>query len=365
MKILIPIVAFERAGGMRVLSELASAWVDAGQDVDFLVDHRSAPPYFPTRANIRRFNARGRVDLPAHAGGFAASGNGLSVYGGMTRALGRIGRDYDVILANHSLSTIPVTLARTGAARPFYYVQAHEPEYYALEKGLRARVLEALSTLSYRLPLTQIANAPVYVGYADIRARDWIPPGIDGNVFRRRNHGPEAGPGRPWVIGTIGRREPAKGTIHALRAFEKLAQVDPDVRLRVAYGNLPEGWHHERAEIVVPRNDAELADYYRSIDVLLATATVQLGACHYPVIEAMACGTPVVTTGYLPADADNAWIVPVGDSDAIVEAIHRIRAESAPALAARMDRAVRATERFLWPRVAADMLRLFEASPAH
>jgi hypothetical protein len=29
-----------------------------------------------------------------------------------------------------------------------------------------------------------------------------------------------------------------------------------------------------------------------------------------------------------------------------------------------MDRAARATERFLWPRVAADMLRLFEAPPA-
>jgi len=38
--------------------------------------------------------------------------------------------------------------------------------------------------------------------------------------------------------------------------------------------------------VVVPGNDTELADYYRSVDILIAPGTVQHGAPHYPVMEA-------------------------------------------------------------------------------
>ena len=360
MKILIPIIAFEKAGGYRVLSELASAWTRDGAQVDFLVDSRAQDPYFPTSANVIRFNGVGEVGVPKDDAGFESSGNALPIMRGMWRALRRIGRSYDVILANHSLTPFPIALARTGKARLFYYVQAYEPEYYALTPGAKARVLRVFSWLSYKLPFTQIANAPIYVGHHTIRAKDWIPPGIDPSNFRRRTTAPGSSPDREWVIGTIGRLEASKGTIHALRGFEMLAARNSRVRLRVAFGNLPGGWSHERAETVVPRNDAELADYYRSIDVLLAPGTVQLGACHYPVIEAMASGTPVVTTGYLPADKSNAWIVPVADPEAIALAIERIMAEPASALAARLDLAAAATERFHWARVAGDMRRFFE-----
>jgi len=44
MRILIPIGGFGRAGGYRVLSELANHWIALGATVDFLVDHRSDPP---------------------------------------------------------------------------------------------------------------------------------------------------------------------------------------------------------------------------------------------------------------------------------------------------------------------------------
>lgn len=172
------------------------------------------------------------------------------------------------------------------------------------------------------------------------------------------------GSDRPCVIGVIGRREPSKGTRFALEAFEQLAAVNSQARLIVAFGNLPEGWAHERAQVVTPQNDAELADFYRSVDVLLAPGTVQLGACHYPVLEAMATGTPVVTTGYLPADRDNAWIVAVADSAAIASAIQSIIAMPTGELACKLDRAHQAVSGFYWEAVAEKFLRLIDAAVA-
>jgi glycosyltransferase involved in cell wall biosynthesis len=360
MKILIPINAFGKSGGYRVLSELGSHWTAAGHDVQFLADHRSSDPYFPTRAGILWYDADGEVRAERRgAQGFAATGNGMGMYRGMHRALRRVARQYDVVLANHSLTAFPVWAAVRERSRRFYYVQAWEPEYYALERTAKARLLYALSRLSYYLPLTQIANAPIYVGHKDIRATDWIPPGLDAGLYRRRSAPPHFD-GRPMVLGVIGRREPSKGTAYVLQAFEQLAAQDPHIRLSVAFGNLPQDWSHERAHVVVPRNDQELADFYRSVDILIAPGTVQLGACHYPVLESMSCGTPVITTGYLPADAESAWIVPVADAGAIADAVQAIRKTPAPELMQRLDLAHERTLPFHWDRVASRMAALFE-----
>jgi glycosyltransferase involved in cell wall biosynthesis len=353
MKILIPMIGFGSAGGYRVLSQLANYWQRAGHQVAFLVDYRTTAPYFPTVGKILRFGRDGSI-LDGDAGqgqeDFAAQGNAVSILLGMARALQRIGADYDVILANHSLTAFPVWLARTRAAKKFYYVQAYEPEYYGLEPGIKSRILKFLSTLSYRLPLRQVANAPIYIGYRQIRATVWVPPGIDAATFHERSARPLLAP--ETTIGVIGRHELTKGTRYVLEAFEQLAQSDPHIRLRVAFGNLPAGWHHERAEVVVPASDEELADFYRSIDIMIAPGTVQLGACHYPVLEAMATGTPVVTTGYLPADRTNAWIVPVKDSRAIADAVRSIQATPAPKIEERTERARADVAAFYWEAVA-------------
>lgn len=363
-RILIPIAGFGKAGGCRVLSELANHWIGSGKHVDFLVHQSFAEPYFPTQAGIMTFDNSGNFgNGDVGCGDLNKKPSPGAIHAGMFRALNKAGSKYDVIFANHSLTAFPVALARCGSARKYYYVQAYEPEYYHARKKLKSRVPEVLSMLSYSLPLQQVANAPIYVGYKQISAKTWVPPGIDLNGYHRRAANPIFAEGSTWTVGTIGRHEPEKGLKYVLEAFEKLALVDPSVRLKVAFGNLPEGWSHERAEIVVPKNDGELADYYRSVDVIVAAGTVQLGACHYPVIEAMACGTPVITTGYLPADSDNAWIVPVHDSDAIVGALLELRSLPPPDLALKLNEAEAAIEPFAWPRVSEEFLRIFESAP--
>ncbi|WP_332878335.1 glycosyltransferase family 4 protein [Massilia sp. S19_KUP03_FR1] len=359
MKILIPVATFERGGGFRVLAELASRWVDAGHSVDFLVDARSADPYFPTDANIIRFDKNGNtVDQGSAQKGFKKSGNGAEIFIGMFRAVRKSGAEYDVILANHSFTALPIALAGTGAAKKWYYVQAYEPEYYSFTPGWRGRVLQAYSALSYLLPLRQVANAPIYIGYRGIRADVWIPPGLDLDLFKRREIEPSFLEGKTIVIGTIGRHEKTKGTVDVLKAFEILAADNSFIRLRVAFGNLPEGWSHPQAEIVYPDGDTALAEYYREVDILVAAGTVQHGACHYPVLEAMASGTPVITTGYLPADSSNSWIVPVNNPEAIANAVRSIAAQTPVALKATLDAAESAIGPFGWTSVAADFLNL-------
>jgi glycosyltransferase involved in cell wall biosynthesis len=112
---------------------------------------------------------------------------------------------------------------------------------------------------------------------------------------------------------------------------------------------------------VVPRNDRELGEYYRSLDVLLALCTQQHGAHHYPVLEAMATGVPVVTTGYTPATRSNSWIVGAGHVEA-AQALGEVWCQEAEARA-RSDRARVAIKGYAWDVVAKRFLDLLRGAP--
>lgn len=350
MRILIPVLGFAKAGGYRVLSEFANQWIAMGHEVAFAAPATGVLPYFPTRAPVHWLGPHGEHINQPHGVGETGLGNMRALFGGVRR----LQNDYDVLLANHSLTTWPVALSGAAWSKCFYYIQAYEPEYYALE---RRRILWLLARLSYALPLTQLANAAIYQ-HALVRPVDIIPFGIDLATFHPKPlMAREAG--APIVIGCIGRNEPQKGTPYALEAFQRLHARDPRHRLRVAYGNLPEGWHHPAAEIVVPRNDAELAAYYRSIDVLVAAGTVQHGAPHYPALEALASGTALVTTGFQPATTDNAWLVPNKDSASIADTLAQIVAN--PFETARKSAlGIEAVTQFAWDKVADRALRHFQ-----
>lgn len=355
MKILIPIIGFGPTGGFRVLSRLATEWQRAGHDVTIVSPIGTAAPYHPTEAEICWAPLLGPLAEANADGGTVRRWQGvrniISVWNGTRRLAG----DHDIVLANHSLTALPVYLAGTAKRARFYYIQADEAEYY---RDLHAPVKQALARLSYALPFHQIVNAPVYFENPAFHTDVYVPPGVDLANYTPRHHRDFAD-GAQIFLGCIGRHEESKGTRYVLDAFTALHATDPRFRLRVAYGNLPPGWRHDAAEIIIPRNDAELADFYRSVDILVAPGTVQHGAPHYPVMEAMACGTPVVTTGYMPAAPDNCWLVANRDAVGIVEACRAIVADLA--YGERVARARNAMHAFDWPAVAEKMLKIFIA----
>jgi glycosyltransferase involved in cell wall biosynthesis len=359
MKILIPILGFGRAGGYRVLSQLATQWVRLDHSVDFLCPDSSDEPYFPTEAGVLWCDARGRLARDRSTGMEPGARAHLQA---LWLGLNAAGAGYDVILANQSLTAWPVWLARTGRARKTYYVQAYEPEYYLSRGAMRGLLPALLSALSYHLPLQRIVNASLYFRYRNLRARHAVPPGLDLSLFAPGAGLRDLRQAGEIVIGCIGRDEPAKGTIYALQAFEQLARRDPRYRLRVAY-KVPAGWQHTGCEVVVPRNDQELAAFYRGLDVIIAAGTVQHGAPHYPVLEGGASGASVVTTGYMGATSETAWLVRNRDPASIVTAVEQLVA-NADERARRQALFLREVQTLSWSAVAQRMLSLFASEKA-
>lgn len=366
MKIAIPIVFFSKPGGARVLSMLASEWVAAGHTVTFLCTAHSDVPYYPTSAEIVWLDddgfavASNRNDGLCELGGKKFVLNNLFA---LLKGINRYASDYDVVLANLNLTAWSVFFSRTKAKK-FYYVQAYEPEYYESRTDKRAVVLNYLARFTYWLPLHRIVNAPLYLSYKWLKAEYYVPPGIDFDAFYQKqptNTGPS---GRPVILGCIGRKEIEKGTRYVFEAFEILLRKGHNVELHVAFGNLPaEQTAHPKCKIIIPKNDKELGEYYRSLDIMIAPGLVQLGAPHYPVMEAMACGVPVVTTGYLPATNDNAWIVPVKDAPAIASAVIDILADTERAKT-KIAHGTEAIADYTWPAVSKKMAGIFEATKA-
>lgn len=374
MKIVIPLSSFGKAGGQRVLSNLASKWVEMGHNVILLVHYTSEPVYFPTKAKIVWIDNHGREMNHQHG----HKSTGLVKYFGffavlvaIFRGLENYANDADIVLANQSFTTpLPVWISRIGSKK-FYYIQGYEPEFiidinhpsFLINRKIFSNLfLWLLSSTSYFLNLHKIVNSPIYFNYKMLRADKYVPPGIDFSVFYPNDQAPSS----DWVdrtitIGCIGRKEVWKGTKHVLDAFNILKQQNFNIRLLVAYGNLPETRDIlSDCHIVVPRNDMELADFYRSLDIMIAPGSVQLGAAHYPVMEAIACGVPVITTGYLPAriEGENAWIVPIEDAESIAKAVKEIITDSA-LRKIRVMNATRDIQEFSWDIVSRKMIDLF------
>lgn len=320
MRIIIPVFGFAPTGGYRVLAKLADEWLMMGHDVCFISTEWSIEPYFSTNAKVIWVDTAG--DLVSKEKGKPIQGLSAlylvmkSLYLGIRKHAG----DADFIIANQNLTVWPVLFFRTSAKK-IYYIQAYEPEYYHT-KQIKSFVLKAMSYLSYYALTEKIVNSPIYLNYKNLRAYRVVAPGLDFKIFfpvsrsRSNNH---------WVIGCIGRKEKEKGTEYVVKAFEELTAAGLPIKLHVAYGNIPKFISQRYdCKVSIPQNDQQLGDFYRSLDIMIAPGTLQLGAPHYPVMEAMACGIPIITTGYLPADESNAWIVPIGNVQAIVDAVKSI-----------------------------------------
>lgn len=317
MKILIPVLGFGRAGGYRVLSQLANELIKLGHDVEFLCPDESDPPYYPTNARVSWVNEKG-LRLTENNESIKKTG-AFAIQTKLTRALKRIPKNsYDIIIANHSLTTLPVIIAGLKD-KTLYYVQAYEPEFYNLSGGVKNKILSYLSGLSYKMNLFTIVNGKTYLNYKKLRATKILYPGIDFNLFYPGNIAPKKST-ETIIIGTIGRLESFKGTRYVIDAYKILKKKYSNVQLYVGFGNPDDFLNEEGISCFQPHGDKELGKFYRSLDYYLCGANVQLGAFHYPVAEAMCSGVSVITTQYYPANEANAWIVEPFSSGEFIKA---------------------------------------------
>jgi glycosyltransferase involved in cell wall biosynthesis len=193
----------------------------------------------------------------------------------------------------------------------------------------------------------------------DPRKIDVIPYGVDTERFRPRPEPRRDGVFRALFIGQIGQR---KGMSYLLRGYEQFRR--PDCELHVV-GSFMSG--HEvyakyerlyRHTAHLPQKD--LPSMYREADVFVFPSLIE--GMPLVVLEAMACGVPVITTTHGPGeivrDGVDGFFVPIRDADAIAARLEQLYLD--PALRETMGRNARERAlRYTWDvyaRRAADVV---------
>ena len=296
MKILIPVMQFGKAGGYRTLSRMATEWKKLGHNVSFVTSYVSEKPYFPTEANVIYIDTKGKKCSPQDNLRISLLQKLMSI----RKYLSKEAKQYDVVLANHNITALAVKFG--SKTNNFYYIQAYEPEMYE-GKSLRNVIMRLLSKSTYHLGLIHIVNADIYKNYKDLHSDYVVPPGMDLSVYYPKEKQWDGL--NPITVGCIGRTEEHKGSGDVAKAIKIVRDRGEIVNFKVAFNPVD----CDDYELVKPDGDENLSSFYRSLDILVAPAKLQLGAIHYPVLEAMASGTTLITTGYYPATNNNAYIV--------------------------------------------------------
>lgn len=173
-------------------------------------------------------------------------------------------------------------------------------------------------------------------------------PGLDPR-FAPAGEAPPAG-APPYVL-HLGSRDPRDDTPTALAAFALARDRLPDgTRFRVAGG--VDGPPAEAVDYLGRVTDHELVGLYRGAAAYLDTSLYE--GFGYQVLEAMACGTPIVATAVtsIPELAEDAALLcPPGSPGALADALVRVSTDADVAADLRRRGLARARA-FTWQRTA-------------
>jgi len=211
----------------------------------------------------------------------------------------------------------------------------------------------------------RVDERKVHVIYGGVAPR-FQPATQDDIAQVRQKHGlPER------FILAVGTIEPRKNLVGLLEAYRSLLDRGSNVGLVIAGRT---GWRSEsfferlaalrvaeRVTLLGPFPDAELPALYSAADVLAFPSLYE--GFGLPVLEAMACGTPVVAsnTSAIPEVAGEAGIlVPPHDVVALAGALERVLADAALRADLRA-RGLAQAARFTWQRSAEATLALYRS----
>jgi sugar transferase (PEP-CTERM/EpsH1 system associated) len=208
------------------------------------------------------------------------------------------------------------------------------PRHHRLRCGLRPLVKHyiALSSEIAGYLETRVGVAPVRIsriinGVDSVRFH----PGSDRSLLP-----PGFAPPGTVVIGTVGRLEKVKDQPNLVRAFIRLVESVPEARQRLRLVIIGEG--SLRAEMESLLNEAgwrdlawlpgardDVPELLQTLDLFVLPS--QAEGISNTILEAMACGLPVVATAVggnaeLVVDGETGRLVPASDPEALAAAIH-------------------------------------------
>jgi glycosyltransferase involved in cell wall biosynthesis len=253
--------------------------------------------------------------------------------------------DPDLIHANSVRAGLVVTAATLGLNKQVVW-HIHD----LLPRHPFNVLIRAVGLLSRRTRMIAVAqeSADRFIGFfRPLRKRvTVIPNGVDlerfhpDKITRQKIRGElQLGADEP-VIGIIGRLTPSKGQMELLRAFKRVVSEFRTATLLIA-GAPAFNQEYEYAELLKraasepgisnrvlmlgARDD--VAAVMQALDLLVVNSSSE--ACCLVILEAMACGVPVLATrtGGTPELIEHrrdGWLVPLRDEDALATAIKKL-----------------------------------------
>ena len=355
-------------GVTRVALELGRALQASNEcDVTFLVTHPRAMPITQTDARFFHLPGCGRVP------GLMALGGPLIAF-----AARRLGLD----VVHDPVGVSPFTLGRW--AGPYRRVLTiHDaiafrfPEGYSWSNNILHRRFVPATLRNVDGVVTPSSHAQRdLIRFLGLQSdRVWIVPhGVHGRFHPIEPGAASAvarsyGLAEPYLL-YVGTRQPRKNLPVLLAAFRQLLEALPIYQLAIA-GPGSSGDRVEdhiraldlssRVRLLGPVPDEELPAIYGAAQLLVFPSLHE--GFGLPVLEAMACGTPVVCSdaASLPEVAgDAAVLVHADDPKLVSEAMMRVLADRSLWLALR-SRGLDRARNFTWDRVARETVNVYRA----
>jgi glycosyltransferase involved in cell wall biosynthesis len=305
MKVTIVVPELNSTGGTRVISIYAHALKERGHDVTLVT-------WKPNPRGIRnKIKHILKPPLESDKDWYFEDGQipiiRLGYSGGIKN---KDAPDADVVIATWYDTAATVAQLAPAKGRKFYFMQDY---------GAPGQPLDLLRP-TWRLPMSFITISEWLVGM--IREEQpnalitLVPNAVDTEVFHSYPRGKQDTP----TFGLLYRAMSSKGADTALAAFELIRQTRSEARLLMVGHDRPEGGLPEGAVAHIGVTDEDLAKVYASCDAWLFPSRAE--GFGLPILEAMACRTPVISTptGAAPELlSDMGMIVPVDDAQAMAD----------------------------------------------
>ncbi len=280
----------------------------------------------------------------------------------VARKAGKHARGMDVVVASYGTGMYAFdAVHESGGRAVLSYPIAHnryQERLYEEEAALAPEFAAALPDLS-RLPADYtdrldaeceqadriivgsgfVRQSFVEMGY-NARKIAVTPYGVDSERFTPRSAPRDDGVFRALFVGQIGQR---KGMSYLFGGYELFRR--PDSELHVVGGYVPGREVYSRYQSLYRHTanvlQKDLPALYREADVFVFPSLIE--GMPLVVLEAMACGLPVITTTHGPGeivrDGIDGFFVPIRDSEAIAARLEQLYRD--PALRERMGRNAR------------------------
>ena len=288
----------------------------------------------------------------------------------VARKAGRVAQDASIVVASYGTGRFAFeAVQRAGGRAVLSYPIAHnryQLQLYAEEAQAAPEFAAALPRMEWlpqeyseRLEEERAMPARIIVRSSFVR-QSFVDLGYDANRIAITPYGadteqftPRAEPRRDGVfravfVGQIGQR---KGISYLLQGYEKFRRPDCELHIVGTYAPGHEVYARYRDLYRhtphVPQKD--LPSLFRDADVFVFPSLIE--GMPLVVLEAMACGLPVITTTHGPGDivrdGIDGFFVPIRDSEAIAARLEQLYRD--PSLREQMGRNAREQAmRYTW-----------------